>query len=220
MARIADTLRCAPGIHGPLSTQQRGGTLIGLLLGAAAGLGLAAAVAAWVQQIAPPELHSTLMGAAHDERERVRNEGWNPNASPILGYKPPAQLLPLEAFKQKHLRTYPQAKNATDDNSSSIGSVDGGVDNVEDAVDNMDDGYPSIQYMVQIRRQGSFQPERSASIQNGPLPLSHGGTDTARPVDNSDLLRLGPFENEQAARQTVDRERAAGRTATLIRIHR
>lgn len=182
---------------------QHGNTLVGLLLGTAAGLGIAVGVASWVQRLPVPALHSTVTGAADEERERVRNQGWNPNASPVLGYKP---------LSQEHFRGYPQARGSTDGNTSSIDATPADVDKALAGVDSLnglesgDALNASVQFMVQIKQQGSFQ--------------ANGTSAGMHPVDNPSLLRIGPFDTEHEARRALERERAAGRAATLVRVHR
>lgn len=191
---------------------QHGNTLVGLLLGTAAGLGIAVAVAGWVQRLPVPALHSTVTGAADEERERVRNQGWNPNASPILGYKPLSQVAPLETVLAQHFRGYPQARGSTDGNTSPMDATPAGVDKALGGVDSLNglesEGAltASVQFMVQIKQQGSFQ--------------ANGTSAGMHPVDNPSLLRIGPFDTEQEARRALERERAAGRAATLVRVHR
>ena len=200
-----------PGMCTP-NNSQCGGTLIGFLLGAAVGLGIAVGVASWVQRLPVPALHSAVTGAADEERERVRNQGWNPNASPVLGYKPLSQVAPLETVLAQHFRGYPQARGSTDGNTSSIDATPANVDKALAGVDSLnglesgDTLNASVQFMVQIKQQGSFQ--------------ANGTSAGMHPVDNPSLLRIGPFDTEHEARRALERERAAGRSATLVRMYR
>lgn len=76
-----------------LSNQQRGGTLLGLILGALVGLGAALAVAVYVTKVPVPFLNKTQpKGADTDAAEAKKNKDWNPNL-PLAG-KNPAKSAP------------------------------------------------------------------------------------------------------------------------------
>ena len=70
-----------------MKTKQRGGTLIGLILGIIIGLGAALAVAVYVTKVPVPFLTKTPKDT--EAKEAERNKGWDPN-SPLYG-KNPAQ---------------------------------------------------------------------------------------------------------------------------------
>lgn len=64
------------------TSQQRGGTLIGLILGVLIGLAAALAVAVYVTKVPVPFVDRALTRKpAEDAAEAERNKNWNPNAS-------------------------------------------------------------------------------------------------------------------------------------------
>ena len=64
------------------TSQQRGGTLIGLILGVLIGLAAALAVAVYVTKVPVPFVDRALTRKpAEDVAEAERNKNWNPNAS-------------------------------------------------------------------------------------------------------------------------------------------
>ena len=68
--------------------QQRGGTLLGLILGALLGLGAALAVAVYVTKVPVPFLNkSQSHSAENDAAEARKNKDWDPNA-PLAGKNP------------------------------------------------------------------------------------------------------------------------------------
>lgn len=72
------------------SKQQRGGTLLGLVIGLVAGLGLALAVAVYVTKVPVPFLNKgQTRNADQDAAETKKNKDWDPNA-PLAG-KPAAK---------------------------------------------------------------------------------------------------------------------------------
>ncbi|MEO7161096.1 MAG: SPOR domain-containing protein [Polaromonas sp.] len=73
--------------------KQRGGTLLGLVIGALIGLGIALAVAVYVTKVPVPFMNkSASRNPDSDAAENKRNKDWNPNA-PLAG-KNPAKAAP------------------------------------------------------------------------------------------------------------------------------
>ena len=80
-----------------MKTKQRGGTLIGLILGIIIGLGAALAVAVYVTKVPVPFLTKTPKDT--EAKEAERNKGWDPN-SPLYG-KNPANQTPTQPVTQQ-----------------------------------------------------------------------------------------------------------------------
>jgi cell division protein FtsN len=73
--------------------KQRGGTLLGLVIGALVGLGIALGVAVYVTKVPVPFMNKNASRSADsDAAESRRNKDWNPNA-PLAG-KNPAKAAP------------------------------------------------------------------------------------------------------------------------------
>lgn len=69
--------------------KQRGGTLLGVILGALLGLGAALAVAVYVTKVPVPFLNKGQPHSAEsDAQEAKKNKDWDPNA-PLAGKSPP-----------------------------------------------------------------------------------------------------------------------------------
>lgn len=65
-----------------MKNTQRGGTIIGFILGLLIGLGAALAVAVYVAKVPVPFLNKAgLRSAGQDQAEAERNRNWNPNQS-------------------------------------------------------------------------------------------------------------------------------------------
>ena len=75
-----------------MKTKQRGGTLIGLILGIVIGLGAALAVAVYVTKVPVPFLTKTPKDT--EAKEAERNKNWDPN-SPLYGKNPATQTQPV-----------------------------------------------------------------------------------------------------------------------------
>ena len=77
-----------PSVMTSSKTDQRGGTMLGLVIGALVGLGAALAVAVYVTKVPVPFLNKAPTRAADtDAAEAAKNKGWNPNA-PLAGKAP------------------------------------------------------------------------------------------------------------------------------------
>ncbi|MES2414173.1 MAG: SPOR domain-containing protein [Pseudomonadota bacterium] len=77
---------------GPVQSKnrQRGGTLLGIIIGALLGLGAALAVAVYVTKVPVPFMNrGQAHGAENDAAEAKKNKDWNPNAA--LAGKNPAR---------------------------------------------------------------------------------------------------------------------------------
>ena len=68
--------------------KQRGGTLLGLIIGALIGLGAALAVAVYITKVPVPFMNKTqIRNPDSDAAEARKNKDWNPNA-PLAGKNP------------------------------------------------------------------------------------------------------------------------------------
>ncbi|NQW82207.1 MAG: SPOR domain-containing protein [Polaromonas sp.] len=76
--------------------KQRGGTLLGFILGALIGLGAALAVAVYITKVPMPFMNKTPPRAAENEAaEAQRNRDWDPNTG--LANRPVVKPVPAEA---------------------------------------------------------------------------------------------------------------------------
>ncbi len=69
--------------------KQRGGTLLGFVLGLLMGLGVALAVAVYITKVPIPFMSKVQSGAADKDAETKKNRDWDPNAG--LSGKPAAK---------------------------------------------------------------------------------------------------------------------------------
>ena len=79
--------------------RQRGGTLLGLIIGALLGLGIALTVAVYVTKVPVPFMNKNQTRTVdNDAAESKKNKDWNPNA-PLAGKNPakPSPAAPSEA---------------------------------------------------------------------------------------------------------------------------
>lgn len=76
-----------------MKKQQRGGTIVGFILGVIVGLGAALAVAVYVTKVPVPFL-TKASPRASDQDEAQRNKNWDPNA-PLYGKNPARPQQPV-----------------------------------------------------------------------------------------------------------------------------
>ncbi len=80
--------------HFKTRNRQRGGTLLGIIIGALLGLGAALAVAVYVTKVPVPFMNKgQAHSAENDAAEAKKNKDWDPNAS--LAGKNPARPAPM-----------------------------------------------------------------------------------------------------------------------------
>ena len=91
--------------------KQRGGTLLGLIIGALVGLGIALAVAVYITKVPVPFMNKGLpRGSDSDAAEAKKNRDWNPNA-PLAG-KNPAKSAPSAPSAAGELTPTPEPEPA------------------------------------------------------------------------------------------------------------
>ena len=87
--------------------KQRGGTLLGLIIGGLLGLGIALAVAVYVTKVPVPFMNKGMpRGSDGDAAEAKKNRDWNPNA-PLAG-KNPARTAPSAPSASGELSPAPE----------------------------------------------------------------------------------------------------------------
>ncbi|MDB5778817.1 MAG: Cell division protein [Polaromonas sp.] len=93
--------------------KQRGGTLLGLVIGALVGLGIALTVAVYVTKVPVPFMNKGPSNTPDsDAAEARRNKDWNPNA-PLAG-KNPARTAPSASGELSTPPEPPSASNVPD----------------------------------------------------------------------------------------------------------
>ncbi|MGB3879260.1 MAG: sporulation protein, partial [Diaphorobacter nitroreducens] len=78
-----------------MKKQQRGGTIVGFILGVIVGLGAALAVAVYVTKVPVPFLNKSTPRASEQD-EATKNKNWDPNA-PLYGKNPVRPAAPAAA---------------------------------------------------------------------------------------------------------------------------
>ncbi len=227
--------------------QQRGGTILGFIVGAMVGLGAALAVAVYVTKVPVPFMNkgTTSRGAEQDAQESTRNKDWNPNA-PLLGKNPaPAPTPATAASTPATAPSTAAAKPAAAASASSVAAkpasaaasaaVAAKIERVEPAkpasADPLGDlarakaaGVPAtsdpFDYFVQA---GAFRTPEDAEAQRAKLAMmGWEARVTEREQSGRTVyrVRVGPFGKRDDAEQIKDKFDGAGVESALVRVQR
>ena len=195
---------------------QKGGTLLGLIIGALVGLGAALAVAVYITKVPVPFMNKGQSRSPdHDAAEARKNRDWNPNApmygknpakpsaaasGPVLDVTPPktaasspASADPLGDLAKARLATPPAATSS-------------GVD--------------PFNYFVQV---GAFRTPEDAEQQRAKISLmglEARVTEREQSGRTVFRVRLGPFDKKDDAEKAKERLDGSGVETALVRVQR
>lgn len=220
-----------------LSKQQRGGTLLGLIIGALVGLGAALAVAVYVTKVPIPFLNKNQQRSAEtDAAETKKNKDWDPNvplagknsvkpapvASGAVGTLPTAPLPATPASAA--VATKPKASSdplgdLAKAKSKSESRPQGKADAKPDAVSSTT-GVEPFNYFIQA---GAFRTPEDAEQQRAKLSLmGFQAKVTEREQSGRTVyrVRLGPFDKKDEADRTKEKLDGNAIETALVRVQR
>lgn len=202
--------------------KQRGGTLLGIVIGMVLGLGAALAVAVYVTKVPIPFLNKSAgRSAEHDAAEARKNRDWEPNA-PLYGKNP----------MRPSTGSQPAASSAEVAVARPVGSAPAraaapkasapAADPLGDlaAARSAPSGPDPFLYYVQA---GAFRTAEDAESQRARLSLM--GVEakviereqSGRPVFR---VRVGPFEKKDDADKQKEKLDGGGVETALVRVQR
>ncbi len=227
---------------------QRGGTLIGFVVGVVLGLGAALAVAIYVTKVPVPFVdRGVSRSQAQDQKEAEHNKGWNPNAS-LMGKQ--TDLPPLAVPAEGAIAAAPAdgkalpipgevgAPNAANGSGKDpaayddpLGDLmrlrlgDGGKANNNDtttaAVSPAGEALPDgFSYFVQA---GAFRNPDDAQAQRAKLALIGMAAEVTEREQSGRTVfrvRLGPFSDRGMAEATRGQLEVNSVEAALVRVQR
>ncbi|MCX7226097.1 MAG: SPOR domain-containing protein [Burkholderiales bacterium] len=222
--------------------QQRGGTLVGFIIGVLVGLGSALAVAVYVTKVPVPFLNKgESRSAEQDAAENKKNKDWDPNA-PLYGKNPakpaqPAASEPLAAASGAASAALPaMATPAPAVLPGLPAKVEAkpaaGADPLGDlakartatpapaAAATAGAVAEPFSYFVQV---GAFRTPEDAESQRARLSL--GGIETRvseREQSGRTVyrVRVGPFDKRDEAERAKEKLEASGLETALVRVQR
>ncbi len=210
--------------------KQRGGTLLGIIIGGLLGLGAALAVAVYVTKVPVPFLNkSQSHSAENDAAEAKKNKDWNPNtplagknparpsavASGSVGTEPPAEnaapaaVVPSTAkaaVSNDPLGDLVKAKSVPKPDKPDVAGASSGAD--------------PFSYFIQA---GAFRTPEDAEQQRAKLSLmGYQAKVTEREQSGRTVyrVRLGPFDKKDDADKTKENLDSNAIETALVRVQR
>ena len=215
--------------------QQRGGTLLGFIIGVVVGMGVALAVAVYVTKVPVPFVSKGQGHSAEQEAaEAKRNKDWDPNA-PLYGKNParpappappaPAVAAPA-ASPEPDAATPVASKPVSGPGPVAPAKADARAPAPADLLGELAKAKTAgasiepFSFFVQV---GAFRTPEDAEGQRAKLLLS--GIEakvTEREQSGRTVfrVRVGPFDKKDDAEKARDRLDAAGLETALVRVQR
>ena len=208
---------------------QKGGTLLGLIIGALVGLGAALAVAVYITKVPVPFMNKGQSRSPdHDAAEARKNRDWNPNA-PMYGKNPakpsavasaPVQdVTPPAAAATSPVAATTKAKAA----SAAAAAADpiGDLAKAKLATPPAAaTGVDPFNYFVQV---GAFRTPEDAEQQRAKISLmglEARVTEREQSGRTVFRVRLGPFDKKDDAEKAKERLDGSGVETALVRVQR
>ena len=199
--------------------QQRGGTILGFIMGIVVGLGAALAVAVYVTKVPIPFVNKGQSRSAdQDVAESERNKNWDPNA-PLYGKTPAKPAAPANAGAAAGVDAdapaVPAAKAAEQKPAVS-------ADPLGDLAQASAAG-PAAEpffYFVQI---GAFRTAEDAESQRARLSLGGVQAKVSEREQSGRAVfrvRVGPLNKKEEADSLKEKLDAAGYETALVRVQR
>ena len=211
-----------------LSKQQRGSTLLGLIIGALFGLGAALAVAVYVTKVPVPFLNKNQPRSAEtDAAEAKKNKDWDPNV-PLAGknsVKPaPAASGPVGATPGPAPAASAAVATKPKPSSDPLGDLakaksESKADAKPDAASSSGGADP-FNYFIQA---GAFRTPEDAEQQRAKLSLmGFQAKVTEREQSGRTVyrVRLGPFDKKDEADKVKEKLDGNSIETALVRVQR
>ena len=217
--------------------QQRGGTLVGFVVGVLVGLGAALAVAVYVTKVPVPFLNKGQSRTNDQDAEEARkNKDWDPNA-PLYGKNPAKPAAPTASAASAPASASAQVAPAALPASAAAGPAARAEVKPAVSADPLGDlakaraaapatatapaaGAEPFYYFVQV---GAFRTPEDAESQRARLSLSGLEARVSEREQSGRMVyrvRLGPFDKREDADRAKEKLDASGTEAVLVRVQR
>jgi cell division protein FtsN len=204
--------------------EQRGGTLLGFIIGVVVGLGVALAVAVYITKVPIPAFLNKGQSRSVDQdaAEAQKNKNWDPNA-PLYGKNPAKPAPPSAAPDAAPVVAPPVAPSVAPVATSPVAKVE-----IKPAVsaDPLGDlarakaGSDPFNYFVQV---GAFRTPEDAESQRAKITLSGMDAKVSEREQSGRMVyrvRVGPFEQKEEAEKSKAKMDANGFETALVRVQR
>lgn len=195
--------------------QQRGGTILGFILGLLVGLGAAFAVAVYVSKIPVPFL---TMDGDKTASPRMPQADWNPNTT-LGGKVTPPPVAPVEVKPEGVAPTETPAAQATASNDPLGDLAKAQIAKAEAAEKAKAAASDGFVYFVQV---GAFRSQADADAQRAKLGLIGQQARVSEREQNGRpvyRVRIGPMAQRSEAEALKQQLGDTGIDAALVRIH-
>ena len=213
--------------------KQRGGTLLGFIIGALVGLGAALAVAVYITKVPVPFMtKAQSRNQDGDAAEAKRNKDWNPNA-PLAGKNaappppapPPPGVTPVAPAPAAPAAAVVGAKPgaaALSKNAAPAASADpiGDLAKSRSDVPALGGGVDPFTYFVQA---GAYRTPEDAEQQRARLTLLGVQAKVSEREQSGRTVyrvRLGPFDRKEDADRAKERLDGNSIETALVRVQR
>ena len=219
--------------------QQRGGTLLGFIIGVVVGLAGALAVAVYVTKVPVPFINKgQTRNADQDAEEAKKNKDWDPNA-PLYGKNPakppqaaasglvtaPTAAPAAPAAAPTPTPTKPEAKapevkpsDTKKQEAKAAASADP-IGDLAKAKAAAAEGEPFV-YWVQV---GAYRTAEDAESQRAKLSLTGVESKVSEREQSGRTVyrvRVGPFDKKEEGEKTKEKLDKSGLDTALVRVQR
>jgi cell division protein FtsN len=206
--------------------RQRGGTILGFIIGVLVGLGAALAVAVYITKVPVPFMNKGQSRTAEqDAEEAKKNKDWDPNA-PLYGKNPakvaqPTTSAPASApvAAAPGVPVAPAAPVAkVEEKKPDAKTADPLGDLAKAKVAGME-AEPFV-YWVQL---GAYRTPEDAESQRAKLSLSGVETKLSEREQSGRMIyrvRVGPFDTKDEGEKAKGKLEKAGLDTALVRVQR
>ena len=206
--------------------KQRGGTLLGFIMGALIGLGAALAVAVYITKVPMPFMNKTPARAAENEAaEAQKNRDWDPNSG--LANKPAVKPAPAEVPAAAAPSAVPLGDLANTKSEAAVRPATPAVvpPLTLPALSPAPTAMPAasadpFNYFVQagaFRTPEDAEQQRAKLVLMGLQPRVSDREQSGRMVYR---VRLGPFDKKEDADKTKVKLDSSGIEAALVRVQK
>lgn len=208
--------------------QQRGGTLLGFIIGVVVGLAGALAVAVYVTKVPVPFMSKgQSRSAEQNEAEAKKNDGWDPNAA-LYGKNPAKAVPPATAASAAKADAPSKPEVKADAKSDAKADAKGELKPAVTA-DPLGDlakakasaaGAEPFAYFVQV---GAFRTMEDAESHRAKLSLSGIESKISEREQSGRVVfrvRVGPFEKKEDGERAKEKLDKAGLETALVRVQR
>ncbi len=224
--------------------RQRGGLILGVILGVLMGLGIAFFVFSYANKTPAPQINKAqTRSSSQDEAEAEKNKNWDPN-SPLYGKNPMKPLQPASGAESAASGTTSSSNNgqqSTASNEPSAMKIPSAtpipkpdvtqIEHKSIAPDPVGDLIKSksksavtapdtLSYFVQL---GAFRSQDEAENQRAKLALSGVQTKiTEREQSGHPVyrVRMGPYTSKEQAERMKDKMTSMGMETSLVQVQR